>query len=124
VGCIEVQPTPKWAVYACAVIDPLITLAFSLHANPGAYALLLGSGVSRAAGVPTGWEVVTDLVERVARLEDEETAGDPAAWYRERYRRRARRTRHCSGSSPPSRLSATGCCEPISSRPRKSVSKA
>jgi hypothetical protein len=68
------------------VIDPLIGLAFSLHANPGAYALLLGSGVSRAAGVPTGWEVVTDLIERVAKLQGEDTAGDPVAWFRGRYK--------------------------------------
>jgi SIR2-like domain len=67
------------------VIDPLITLAFSLQANPGAYALLLGSGVSRAAGIPTGWEVVKDLIERVARLQGDETGGDPAAWFNERY---------------------------------------
>jgi hypothetical protein len=53
------------------VIDPLVSLAFSLHTNRGAYALLLGSGVSRAAGIPTGWEVVLDLTERVAQLEGE-----------------------------------------------------
>jgi hypothetical protein len=68
------------------MIDPLIALAFSVHANPGAYALLLGSGVSRAAGVPTGWEVVTDLIERVAHLQGEDTAGDPGSWFRARYK--------------------------------------
>jgi SIR2-like domain len=67
------------------VIDPLISIAFSVHSNPGGYALLLGSGVSRAAGVPTGWEVVTDLIENVAKLEGEDTAGDPGAWFRARY---------------------------------------
>lgn len=67
------------------MIDPLIGLAFSVHANPGAYALLIGSGVSRAAAVPTGWEVVTDLIERVARLQDENTTGDPVEWFRSRY---------------------------------------
>lgn len=67
------------------MIDPRLTLAFSLHTNPGAYALLLGSGVSRAAGVPTGWEVVMDLIERVAHLQGQETGGDPAAWFHERY---------------------------------------
>jgi hypothetical protein len=66
-------------------IDPLIALAFGIQTNPGAYALLIGSGVSRAAGIPTGWEVVTDLIEKVADLQDEDTEGDPAAWFRRRY---------------------------------------
>jgi len=67
------------------VIDPLISIAFGVHSNRGAYALLVGSGISRSAGIPTGWEVVTDLIERVAQLEGAGTSGDPAAWYRERY---------------------------------------
>jgi hypothetical protein len=67
------------------VIDPLVSLAFSLHANRGAYGLLLGSGVSRAAGVPTGWEVVLDLARRVAELGEKDVGGDPAGWYREEY---------------------------------------
>ena len=67
------------------IVEPLIALAFGIQTNPGAYALLLGSGVSRAAGIPTGWEVVTDLIERVARLQNEDTQGDPTAWFRQRY---------------------------------------
>jgi hypothetical protein len=54
------------------VIDPVVSLAFSLHTKGGAYALVLGSGVSRAAGIPTGYEVVLDLTERVAQLQGEE----------------------------------------------------
>jgi hypothetical protein len=49
--------------------------------------LLLGSGVSRSAEIPTGWEVVLDLIGRVARLSDADTQGDPVGWYRERYER-------------------------------------
>jgi hypothetical protein len=41
------------------------------------------SRVLRAS--PQAWEVVTDLIERVARLQDEDTAGDPGAWFRGRY---------------------------------------
>lgn len=63
----------------------MISLAFAVHSNRGAYALLLGSGVSRTAGIPSGWEVVLDLIERVATLRGEDTAGDPAAWYRAQY---------------------------------------
>src|SRR5437879_2506745 len=54
------------------MIDPLVSLAFSVHSSKGAYALLLGSGVSRAAGIPTGWEVVLDLIRKVAKLEGED----------------------------------------------------
>jgi hypothetical protein len=47
-------------------LDPMVSLATSVHASPGVYALLLGSGVSTGAGVLTGWEVVKDLVRKVA----------------------------------------------------------
>jgi hypothetical protein len=63
------------------MIDPLISLAFSIYSNRGAYALLLGSGVSRAAAIPSGWEVVLDLVRKVAALEGEDSEPDPAAWF-------------------------------------------
>ena len=49
-------------------MDPLLSLSVTLHANKGCYAVLLGSGVSRSAGIPTGWEVVLDLIRRVAAL--------------------------------------------------------
>lgn len=67
------------------MIEPMISLAFAVQSNRGAYALLLGSGVSRAAGIPSGWEVVLDLIGRVATLRGADTAGDPAAWYRAEY---------------------------------------
>ena len=34
------------------MIDPLLSLAISLHSSKGVYALLIGSGVSTSAGVP------------------------------------------------------------------------
>jgi hypothetical protein len=37
-------------------LDPTVMLATSVHAQPGVYALLLGSGVSTGAGILTGWE--------------------------------------------------------------------
>jgi hypothetical protein len=63
-------------------IDPVISLAFGMHAIKGAYALLLGSGVSRSAGIPTGWEVALDLMRKVARIEGQDCEPDPAAWYK------------------------------------------
>ena len=32
------------------MLDPVLALAFAMHTTRGAYALLLGSGVSRSAG--------------------------------------------------------------------------
>jgi hypothetical protein len=56
-----------------------------MHSNKGIYALLLGSGVSRSASIPTGWEVVLDLVTKLAAMQHEDCSTDPAAWYREKY---------------------------------------
>jgi hypothetical protein len=39
------------------MIDPPTALAFSLFENKGVHALLLGSGLSSAAQIPTGWEI-------------------------------------------------------------------
>jgi len=71
-------------------LDPMVALVTGVHACPGVYALLLGSGVSTAAGVPTGWQVVVDLVRRAAAAThpDDETAveaagADPEAWWAE-----------------------------------------
>ena len=67
------------------MIDPLHSLAFSIQANPGVYAVLLGSGVSRAAQIPTGWEITLDLVRKLAEVAGENCDADPALWYCERY---------------------------------------
>ncbi len=57
--------------------DPLVSLASSMHAGPGVYALLLGSGVSRAAGIPTGWGITLDLITRLAELSGGDAEADP-----------------------------------------------
>jgi len=67
------------------MLDPATALSFSIHENKGVYALLLGSGVSRAAQVPTGWEITLDLIRRVALLKGIEEQADWAAWYRNEY---------------------------------------
>ena len=58
-------------------------LASSVHAGPGVYALLVGSGISVAAGVPSGTQVARELIERLATSLREDTDGDPFAWYRD-----------------------------------------
>jgi hypothetical protein len=66
-------------------IDPILSLAFSIHSNPGVYAVLLGSGVSRAAGIPTGWDIVLDLTRKLSTLCGESCEPDPEAWYRTKF---------------------------------------
>lgn len=59
----------------------MLSLAFAMHSNRGVYALLLGSGISRAAAIPTGWEVVIDLIRRLAVLKGVSCEPDPEAWF-------------------------------------------
>ena len=63
------------------MMDPILSLAFSMYSNKGVYALLLGSGVSRSAGIPTGWEIVLDLVRKLARAQRANCEPDPTEWY-------------------------------------------
>lgn len=67
------------------MIDPLVSLAFSVQSSKGLYALLLGSGVSRSAQIPTGWEIVLDLTGKLAKLEGVDCEPDPAAWYKDAF---------------------------------------
>jgi hypothetical protein len=71
-------------------LDPIVMLATGMHGQPGVYALLLGSGVSTGAGIPTGWGVVTELVRRAAAASApqdptaaDRAAQDPEAWWAE-----------------------------------------
>ncbi len=67
-----------------AGVEPRDALATSMFAAPGVYAVLVGSGLSSAAGVLTGERIVDDLIRKVAR-----SAGakldtfepDPRAWW-------------------------------------------
>src|SRR5882672_1291365 len=67
------------------MIDPLVSLAFAIQSNKGAYAFLIGSGVSRAAGIPTGWEVVLDLIRKIAKLEGENCEPEPEIWFEQKH---------------------------------------
>ncbi|WP_430471484.1 SIR2 family protein [Thalassospira lucentensis] len=62
--------------------DPVTQLAFSVYENKGVFAVLLGSGLSRAAEIPTGWEITLDLVRRVALTQGAKEQDDWAEWYR------------------------------------------
>jgi hypothetical protein len=63
------------------MVDPVLRLALAIHANKGVYALLLGSGISRGVGIPTGWEVTLDLIRKFARLRNEDCEPEPNIWY-------------------------------------------
>jgi len=64
------------------MIDPITSLAFSLFENKGVYALVLGSGLSRTAQIPTSWEITLDLVRRIAALQIVTDENNWEAWYR------------------------------------------
>ena len=66
-------------------IEKLTTLAFSMYFNKGAYALLLGSGISRSAGIPSGWEVEEKLIQMLGDLQKVYGVKDWHQWYKERY---------------------------------------
>lgn len=63
-------------------VEPILSLALSMQAGKGTYALLLGSGVSRSAKIPTGWEVTVDLTRKLAKLKGQNCDPEPEAWYR------------------------------------------
>ncbi|WP_313242847.1 SIR2 family protein [Stutzerimonas nitrititolerans] len=64
--------------------DPITQLGFSVYENKGVFAVLLGSGLSRSAEIPTGWEITLDLVRRVATAQGVAEQSDWAKWYREK----------------------------------------
>ncbi len=63
----------------------LTTISFSIYSNKGVYALLLGSGISRAAGIPTGWDIVIDLIRKLAAQNGEVCTPNEEAWFKNKY---------------------------------------
>lgn len=63
-------------------MDSILSLSYSMFSNKGVYALLLGSGISRSAGIPTGWEVVLDLIGKIAEMKGDNCENSPEEWYR------------------------------------------
>lgn len=68
------------------MLDPLTSLTFSVHSSKGIYALLLGSGISTAAAIPTGWDITLDLVGKVAASSGEDCGIDVVAWYKAKFK--------------------------------------
>lgn len=64
-------------------VDPVIALAATLQSS-GTTAVLVGSGMSSAAGIPTGWSITVDLITRVAAAEGvsaEDLGETPDLWW-------------------------------------------
>jgi len=57
-------------------LDPIVSLSVAIAEAPGSHAFLLGSGISREAGVPSGEEVLWQAVGELYRLENS-TANTP-----------------------------------------------
>lgn len=64
------------------MLDSVSAVAFEMQAGKGMFALLLGSGVSRSAKIPTGWDITLDLIRRVAAARGDDPGADPANWYK------------------------------------------
>ncbi|QSZ66159.1 hypothetical protein RJ40_00915 [Methanofollis aquaemaris] len=65
--------------------DDVLPAAFAVVQSPKRYALLLGSGISRDAGIPTGWEITTDRIQKTAEGLGETIEGKPEDWYQKKY---------------------------------------
>lgn len=70
-------------------IERLTTLAFSMYSNKGAYALLLGSGISRPAHIPSGWEVEEKLIQKLGALQGVAESKNWHQWYKDKYQQPA-----------------------------------
>ena len=67
-------------------INKLTTLAFSVYSNKGAYALLCGAGISRSAGIKTGWNIEEDLIQKIAATQGiTDDSEDWHKWYKDEF---------------------------------------
>lgn len=66
-------------------MEKLTTLAFSMYSNKGAYALLLGSGISRSTHIPSGWEVEEKLIQKLGASQGIIDSDDWHQWYKDKY---------------------------------------
>lgn len=70
--------------FPTAGVNPRVAFATCVHSAPGVYAMLVGSGMSSAAGIRTGWQVVEDLIRKVAVTEGVDLAAlgqTPEEWW-------------------------------------------
>lgn len=66
-------------------VDPILPLSISIAEGERTYALFLGSGISREAGIPTGGEILNNTIKLLYKMENDlEEADDNAAeeWFK------------------------------------------
>jgi SIR2-like domain len=66
-------------------LEPIPSLSISMQSMPGTFALLLGSGISSASGIPTGYHVTLDLIHRLAAASGETCEDDPETWFQSKF---------------------------------------
>jgi hypothetical protein len=67
----------------------LTTLSVSMYTNKGAYALLLGSGISVPAHIKSGWGIEEELIKKFAITNGVSEAPDWHNWYKIKYNEKA-----------------------------------
>jgi NAD-dependent SIR2 family protein deacetylase len=70
-------------------IDSITRLAMNIYSNKGVYVPLLGSGVSLAAGIMSGWKVTEDLLKKLAFMQEGNIPEDLFSWYCDKYHKEA-----------------------------------
>lgn len=70
--------------------DAVVPIAYAMQASPKRYALLLGSGISVAAGLPTASDVSGNMILAVARGRGEKVEGGRdnevcLAWFKDTF---------------------------------------
>jgi len=79
------QKKKKTAIESETMNNTTTTISFSIFSNKGVYALLLGSGISKNSGIPTGWDIVIDLITKLAELNKESCLPTPEEWFETKY---------------------------------------
>jgi len=65
--------------------DEIIPIAFALNNSRRRYALLVGSGISQDAGIPTASEITDDLIQQIAGKQIKR-GQKPQDWYKDRHK--------------------------------------
>ena len=70
-------------------INPVISLAYNMADCSQKYVLFVGAGVSKDAGVPSGWDILAQTLQRMISQEDESkrniTKEDVEKFYRDKF---------------------------------------
>jgi hypothetical protein len=66
--------------------DLIIQMSFSIYSNPGVYAVLIGSGISRSAGIFTGYEITLDLASKLSKMVEKKEVQNVSKWYKDYFK--------------------------------------